>query len=58
VSYANGDTPGPLIDKAIREDATIYPDASTMAKLYTIVAHDAKTQRIVNRMWTKIKTGQ
>jgi putrescine transport system substrate-binding protein len=58
VSYANGDTPTPLIDKAIRDDATIYPDAATMAKLYTIIAHDAKTQRIVNRMWTRIKTGQ
>jgi putrescine transport system substrate-binding protein len=28
-----------------------------MAKLYTIVAHDQKTQRLVNRLWTRIKTG-
>jgi putrescine transport system substrate-binding protein len=58
VSYANGDLPGDLIDKAILEDRTIYPDAATMAKLYTIVAHDQKTQRLINRLWTRIKTGE
>jgi putrescine transport system substrate-binding protein len=58
VSYANGDTPTPMIDKAILDDKTVYPDADTMAKLYTITAHDAKTQRLINRLWTKIKTGE
>jgi putrescine transport system substrate-binding protein len=58
VSYANGDVPSDLIDKAIRDDSTIYPDAAVMAKLYTIVAHDQKTQRLINRLWTRIKTGQ
>jgi putrescine transport system substrate-binding protein len=58
VSYASGDVPNDLIDKAIRDDPTIYPDATTMAKLYTIVAHDQKTQRLINRLWTRIKTGQ
>ena len=38
--------------------ATIYPDAATMAKLYTIIAHDPKTQRVINRLWTRIKTGE
>jgi putrescine transport system substrate-binding protein len=58
VSYANGDTPSDLIDKSILEDRTVYPDSATMAKLYTIVAHDQKTQRLINRLWTRIKTGQ
>jgi putrescine transport system substrate-binding protein len=58
VSYANGDTPTPMIDKAILDDKTVYPDADTMAKLYTIIAHDAKTQRLINRLWIKIKTGE
>ncbi len=57
VSYANGDRPGPLIDKSILDDRTIYPDAATMATLFTIVAHDQKTQRLINRLWTRIKTG-
>ena len=58
ISYANGDTPSDAIDKSIRDDKTVYPDADTMAKLYTITAHDAKTQRLVNRLWTKVKTGE
>ena len=29
-----------------------------MAKLYTIIAHDPKTQRLINRLWTRIKTGR
>lgn len=58
VSYADGDRPTALIDKSIRNDRTIYPDAATMSKLYTIVAHDQKTQRLINRLWTRIKTGE
>ncbi len=27
-------------------------------KLYTVNAHDAQTVRLLNRMWTRIKTGQ
>jgi putrescine transport system substrate-binding protein len=58
VSYPSGDAPSDLIDKSILEDRTVYPDSTTMAKLYTIIAHDQKTQRLINRLWTRIKTGQ
>jgi putrescine transport system substrate-binding protein len=58
VSYANGDVPSQFIDKSILDDRTIYPDAATMAKFYTIIAHDQKTQRLINRLWTRIKTGE
>lgn len=57
ISYANGDRPSPLINKSILDDRAIYPDAATMGRLYTIVAHDLKTQRLVDRLWTRIKTG-
>ena len=57
VSYANGDRPSRLIDQSILDDHTIYPDAATMARLFTIIAHDQKTQRLINRLWTRIKTG-
>jgi putrescine transport system substrate-binding protein len=58
VQYANGNLASQkFIDKAILDDRTIYPDAATMAKLYTISAHDQKTQRVLNRLWTRIKTG-
>jgi putrescine transport system substrate-binding protein len=59
VSYANGNAASrPLIDKAIIEDKTIYPDDATMKGFYTISAHDQKTQRAMNRLWTRIKTGR
>jgi putrescine transport system substrate-binding protein len=59
ISYANGNLASQkFIDKSILDDPTIYPDASVMAKLYTITAHDQKTQRLINRLWTRIKTGR
>jgi len=59
ISYANGNAASrALIDKAIIEDKTIYPDEATMKTFYTIQAHDPKTLRLMNRLWTKIKTGR
>jgi putrescine transport system substrate-binding protein len=59
ISYANGNLASQkFIDKSILDDRNIYPDAATMAKLYTITAHDQKTQRLINRLWTRIKTGR
>jgi putrescine transport system substrate-binding protein len=59
LSYANGDLASQkLIDPAILSDRTIYPDAATMARLYTINEHDVKTTRLMNRLWTRVKTGR
>jgi putrescine transport system substrate-binding protein len=59
LSYANGNLASQsFIDKAVLEDRTIYPDEATMARLYTINSHDAKTTRLMNRLWTRIKTGK
>jgi putrescine transport system substrate-binding protein len=59
ISYANGNIVSQkFIEKSILDDPTIYPDAAVMAKLYTISAHDQKTQRLINRLWTRIKTGR
>jgi putrescine transport system substrate-binding protein len=58
LSYANGNLASqPLIDPEILNDRTIYPDEATMAQLYTINAHDVGTTRLMNRLWTRIKTG-
>src|SRR5258707_5258128 len=56
IAYANGNLASqPLIDKSILDDTTIYPDEAVMSRLYTIKAHDPKTERLMNRMWTRIK---
>jgi putrescine transport system substrate-binding protein len=58
ISYANGNLASQkFIDKKILQDRTVYPDPATMQRLYTYVAHDAKTLRLMNRLWTRIKTG-
>jgi putrescine transport system substrate-binding protein len=59
ISYANGNLASQkFLDKAISEDRSIYPDAAMMSRLYTYQAHDARTVRFMNRLWTRIKTGR
>jgi putrescine transport system substrate-binding protein len=59
LGYANGNIASQkLIDKRVLDDRAVYPDAATMASLYTINAHDQRTQRLMNRLWTRIKTGR
>jgi putrescine transport system substrate-binding protein len=59
VAYANGNLASQtFINKDVLEDRTIYPDEATMARLYTMRAHDAATTRLMNRLWTRIKTGR
>jgi putrescine transport system substrate-binding protein len=58
IAYANGNAASrAFIDPAVLDDRAIYPDADMIARLYTINAHDQKTQRLMNRLWTKVKTG-
>jgi putrescine transport system substrate-binding protein len=59
ISYANGNLASQtFIDKALLEDKTVYPDEAMMARFYIINAHDQKTERLMNRLWTRIKTGR
>jgi putrescine transport system substrate-binding protein len=59
ISYANGNLASQkLIDKAVLNDRSVYPDAETMKSLYIITAHDPKMQRLMNRLWTRVKTGR
>jgi putrescine transport system substrate-binding protein len=59
LGYANGNLVSQKsIDQAVLKDATVYPDAAMMAKLYLLRARDQKTTRVMNRLWTKVKTGR
>jgi putrescine transport system substrate-binding protein len=58
VTYANGNLASQqFIKKSILNDRTIYPDAATMQRLYAISAHDEETERLMNRLWMRVKTG-
>ena len=58
VFYANGNKAAQeFLEPDLLNDTAIYPDAATMDTLYTFSPYDPKTQRVVTRMWTKIKSG-
>ena len=59
LSYANGNLASQkLVDPKIFDDKNMYPDEATLSKLFVITARDPATQRIINRLWTKVKTGR
>lgn len=59
VQYANGNLAAQaLMDEAVVKNPAVYPNEATLAKLFTISPYDPKAQRVINREWTAIKTGQ
>ncbi|MEQ8896454.1 MAG: polyamine ABC transporter substrate-binding protein [Roseovarius sp.] len=58
VYYANGNEASQehLVEDVIGDPA-IYPDEETLENLYTTTPYPAKVQRVVTRLWTKIKSG-
>jgi len=59
LSYANGNLVSQkLISAKVINDKTIYPDEATMKRLFVIAARDQAAQRVVNRVWTRVKTGR
>lgn len=58
VYYANGNEASQefLIEDVIGDPA-VYPTPETIKNLYTTTPYDPKVQRVVTRMWTKIKSG-
>ena len=58
VYYANGNLASQeFLEEDVIGDSAIYPDEATLENLYTTSPYDQKTQRLVTRMWTKIKSG-
>jgi len=58
VYFANGNKASQeFLEADVIEDPAIYPDDETMNNLYTISPYDAKVQRTVTRLWTKVKSG-
>jgi len=59
VWYANANAASmPLVDTEISGDPAIFPPAEVTAKLFPSVVHDARTSRLMTRLWTTIRTGQ
>lgn len=59
VQYANGNLASQkLMDEEVVNNPGIFPPEDVMAKLFTISPYGPKEQRVLNRVWTQIKTGQ
>lgn len=59
VSYASGNGAArQFIKPEILNDPGIYPDEGTFKRLFTNTAYDERSQRLVTRLWTRVKTGR
>ncbi len=59
VYYANANTASlPLVDPEIAGDPAIFPTDAVKANLFPAVTHDARTDRMITRLWTRVRTGQ
>ena len=58
VYFANGNKASQefLLEDVIGDPA-IYPDDATVENLYTFSPYPARVQRVVTRLWTKVKSG-
>jgi putrescine transport system substrate-binding protein len=58
VYYANGNLASQeFLEEDVIGDPAIYPTPETLENLYTTSPYGPKVQRVVTRMWTKIKSG-
>jgi putrescine transport system substrate-binding protein len=56
--YANANLAAtPLVDPAIAADPAIYPDAETLARMFTTTPQSEDQDREINRAWATIKAG-
>ncbi len=46
------------VDDEIAEDPSIYPPEEVMANLFPSPVYDARTDRVMTRLWTRVRTGQ
>jgi len=59
VKYANGVAASlPLLAPSVRDDPGIYPPPQVLARLTPERAKSAEFTRLLNRMWTRFKTGE
>lgn len=59
VSYANANAASmEFVDEEVRTDPAIYPPPEVMDRLFSSTVYGPKFDRAMNRMWTRVKTGQ
>ncbi len=58
VYFANGNLASQeFLEEDVITDPAIYPDEATLETLYTTRPYPPRVQRVVTRLWTKVKSG-
>ena len=58
IFYANGNEASQkFINKQILDDPAIYPPEEVLKKLYVVTPYPPASQRVLNRVWTSVKSG-
>ena len=58
VFYASPNTAATqFVDDEVKNNPGIYPPADVVAKSFGLKAHTANYDELLNRTWTRIKTG-
>jgi putrescine transport system substrate-binding protein len=59
VVYANGNKAShAMLDEEVLNDPAVYPTPEVLESLYIVTPYDPRTQRVVTRLWTRVKSGQ
>jgi putrescine transport system substrate-binding protein len=59
VAYANANAAATeLVDEAVRQNPGIYPPQATRERFITLKTPSNRETKAINRLWTRIKTGQ
>ena len=59
VAYASGNLAAKqFVKPELLNDPSVYPDEATFKRLFTNTAYDDRSQRLVTRLWTRVKTGR
>ncbi len=59
VAYANANAAATdLVDEEVRQDPGIYPPQATRERFITLKTPSDRETKSINRLWTRIKTGQ
>jgi putrescine transport system substrate-binding protein len=59
VNYANGNAASlPMVDDSVKNDPGVYPPPEVKAKLFPDLSETEEFTRLLNRTWTRFRTGQ
>ena len=59
INYASGNLGAQeYVDPEVLGDPAIYPDEDTVTNLFVVDAYAPQLQRLVNRLWTRVKSGR